>query len=217
MRTTSFGGLEIAYDDDVLEPRPWTIAQSHWAIELLDGLPDGPVLELCCGAGQIGLVVAHQTGRPIVQVDDDERACGFARSNADAAGVASDVRCAAIEDALAADERFVLVLADPPYIPSHATGSYDADPDHAIDGGPDGLDIARRCLAVAGGAVTDDGVVVVQIGGPAQAEVLAAEATGFTRHEVRRHDDERAILLLASPTGSTVAPHHPADRRGMTR
>ncbi|MEN3273049.1 MAG: hypothetical protein V7636_1810, partial [Actinomycetota bacterium] len=63
MPITSFGGLEIAFDDGVLTPRPWTIEQSQWAIELLHALPDGPVLELCCGAGQIGLVVAHATGR----------------------------------------------------------------------------------------------------------------------------------------------------------
>ena len=198
MATTSFGGLEIAFDDGVLTPRPWTIEQSQWAIELLDALPDGPVLELCCGAGHIGLVVAHSTGRPLVQVDDDERACGFARRNADANGVDTDVRHEAIDRALGPGERFVLVLADPPYIPSHATDGYDEDPDHAIDGGPDGLDVARRCVAVARAALADGGAVLVQTGGPAQAEALAAES-GFATHEVRRHDDERAILLLASP------------------
>jgi methylase of polypeptide subunit release factors len=211
-----FGGLEIAFDEGVLEPRPWTIEQSHWAIELLDGLPEGPVLELCCGAGQIGLVVAHATRRPLVQVDDDERACSFARHNADANGVGTEIRHAAIEDALAPDERFVLVLADPPYVPSDATDRYDDDPDHAIDGGPDGLDVARRCLAVARRAIADGGVVLLQTGGPRQAEALAAEP-GFSRHEVRRHDDERAILLLAAPPGSTVSTAPSADRRGVTR
>jgi methylase of polypeptide subunit release factors len=214
--TTSFGGLEIAFDEGVLEPRPWTVAQSEWAIELLHALPDGPVLELCCGAGHIGLVVARATGRTLVQIDDDERACGFARHNADANGVVTEVRHASIDDAVAPDERFVLVLADPPYIRSDATDRYDADPDHAIDGGPDGLDLARRCIAVAPGALADGGVLLVQTGGPAQAEALAAEAA-FARHEVRRHDDERAILLHASPAGSTGAVAPPADRKGATR
>jgi methylase of polypeptide subunit release factors len=214
---TSFGGLEIAFDEGVLTPRPWTIAQSQWAIELLGALPDGPVLELCCGAGQIGLVVAHATGRRLVQVDDDERACAFARRNADVAGQTSEVRHAAIEDAVGPGEKFVLVLADPPYIPSEDTDRFDADPAHAIDGGPDGLDVARRCIALARHALDDGGAVLVQTAGPAQADDLAAEATGFARHEVRRHDDERAILLLASPAGSTVGSAPPADRRGVTR
>ena len=32
---TSFGSLTISYDDRVLEPRPWTADQSHWAAEIL--------------------------------------------------------------------------------------------------------------------------------------------------------------------------------------
>src|SRR5207342_2779859 len=50
VQTLSFGGLSIAHDDRVLRPRRWTLHQSHWALELLPGLPDGPVLELCSGA-----------------------------------------------------------------------------------------------------------------------------------------------------------------------
>src|SRR4051794_38590254 len=129
-----FGPIEIEIVDGVLEPRAWTIEQSRWAIELSASVPDGPVLELCCGAGQIGLVVGVETGRPLVQVDDDEGACALARRNADANGVDSDIRCAPIEDAVSDGERFPLVLADPPYVPSDATNEFDDDPEHAIDG-----------------------------------------------------------------------------------
>ena len=44
-----FGGLRIAYDSRVLEPRPWTAAQSEWAAEILQAAPGGDVLELCSG------------------------------------------------------------------------------------------------------------------------------------------------------------------------
>ena len=47
------------------------------------------------------------------------------------------------------EERFALVLADPPYIPSTDTGTFPEDPLSAIDGGDDGLDLARLCLSVA--------------------------------------------------------------------
>ncbi|MET0999811.1 MAG: methyltransferase, partial [Marmoricola sp.] len=50
-----FAGIEIAYDHRVLKPRAWTTAQSLWAAALLPELPDGDVLELCSGAGHIGL------------------------------------------------------------------------------------------------------------------------------------------------------------------
>ena len=82
---------------------------------ILAGLPDGPVLELCAGAGQIGLVVAAETGRDLVQVDTGEVACGYARRNAATAGLRTDVRCQDLRVALAPGERFPLVLADPPY------------------------------------------------------------------------------------------------------
>src|SRR5436189_110702 len=54
--TTEVGGLVFLHDERVLSPRPWTEAQSAWARELLEVVPDGPVLELCSGVGHIGLL-----------------------------------------------------------------------------------------------------------------------------------------------------------------
>lgn len=122
---------------------------------LLGGLPAGPVLELCAGTGQIGLVVAHETGRTLVQVDVDARACRCARTDAQQAGLGSDVRCGDLTGALAADERFPLVLADPPYVPSDEVDSRPHDPAGAIDGGADGLDVVEVR------AVGDAGVLVL--------------------------------------------------------
>ena len=198
MATAEFGGLEIAFDDGVLEPRPWTEAQAAWAVELLSELPRGAVLELCCGAGQIGLVVASRSGRRLVQVDDDERACTFATRNAEAAGIDADVRCAALDDALRAGERFSLVLADPPYVRSTEMHRFDADPDHAIDGGPDGLAIARRCIAVAQRALVPGGAVLLQTRGVDQARSITV-SSGFTTTEVRTYGRDRAVLFLADP------------------
>jgi methylase of polypeptide subunit release factors len=193
-----FGGLEIAFDDEVLAPRPWTESQAAWAVELLPSLPRGAVLELCCGAGQIGLVVASRSGRRLVQVDDDVRACTFAARNAEAAGIEADVRCASLEDALRAGERFSLVLADPPYIRSAETNGFGADPDHAIDGGPDGLAIARRCIAVARRALVPGGAVLLQARGVDQARSLTV-SSGFSTTEVRTYGRDRAVLFLADP------------------
>lgn len=186
-----FGPLQIAYDGDLLEPRAWTIAQSRWAIELAPTVPEGPVLELCCGAGQIGLVVGVETGRPLVQVDDNDDACGFARLNAANAGVVSDVRCARLTTALREGEQFPLVLADPPYIPSAETDAFADDPDHAIDGGPDGLDVARTCLEVARRHLAPGGAILLQLGGAHQAEDL-----GLGAEERREFGPDRTIVLV---------------------
>jgi methylase of polypeptide subunit release factors len=94
-----FGRLSIAFDDRVLRPRPWTAAQSGWAAEILADAPGGPVLELCSGAGQIGLLAVADTDRRLVCVDLDPVACAYARRNAEAAGMADrvEVRQGAID------------------------------------------------------------------------------------------------------------------------
>jgi len=193
-----FGPVEIAFDGAVLEPRAWTIEQSRWAVELHTAVPDGPVAEMCCGAGQIGLVVGVETGRPLVQVDDHEDACGYARRNAAVAEVASDVRHAPLDEAFEEGELFPIILADPPYVPSDETGKHSDDPEHAIDGGPDGLDVARECLDVAARHLAPGGVVLLQLGGAHQAEALCGHATsvGLTCVETREFAPDRAVLLL---------------------
>jgi len=198
MPTVTFGPIEVEFDGDLLTPRPWTIEQSRWAIAVSSSVPDGPILELCSGAGHIGLVAALETGRSIVQVDDVAVACACARANALAVGIDADVRCAPIEDAIGADERFPLIIADPPYVPSTETSGHAGDPGHAIDGGADGLAVARRCVAAARRSVADGGAVIVQLGGDDQARRLAAES-GFSRSEVRSFGPDRALLLLREP------------------
>lgn len=193
-----FGPLEIEYDERVLRPRPWTEQQGRWAAELLAAAPPGPVLELCCGAGHIGLLAIALEPRPLVAVDDAEAACGYARSNAVAAGLGHlvDVRRARLEQALAPEESFVLVVADPPWVPSPEVGRHPQDPSSAIDGGPDGLDVARACLRVAAAHLAPGGQVLVQLGSRAQASALAAEAGGLALRDVR--DGEGGVVALFS-------------------
>jgi release factor glutamine methyltransferase len=174
---TAFGTLMIAYDDRVLRPREWTAAQSEWAAALMDTAPAGPVLELCAGAGHIGLLAVAASDRRLVCVDASDVACDFARANASAAGIADrvEVREARLEDALGTDERFPVVIADPPWVPREQTGRYPEDPLTAIDGGDDGLDVARACLAVVDGHLAPGGSAVLQVGTRAQTDALRQE------------------------------------------
>lgn len=167
-----FGTLEVCWDKRVLRPRPWTTAQSYWAVALEPSCPDGPVLELFCGAGQIGLLVSVLTRRLLVQVDHHPVAAGYARRNATAAGVVADVRMATVEDALAADERFALVVIDPPWVPAAQVPGFPEDPVGAIDGGPDGTALLVPGLEVALRHLLPGGHVVAQVGSAAQVEVV---------------------------------------------
>lgn len=193
-RTVGFGPLTIAYDDRLLVPRPWTVQQSEWAAELIAAAPPGPVLELCSGAGHIGLLAITLAPRPLVCVDVSAPACAYARANARAAGLDElvEVREGHLDAALAAEERFAVVIADPPWVRSAEIGRFPADPPLAIDGGADGLDLARSCLDVAAEHLLPDGDVILQVGNREQVELLAAAGEGLRLVEVR--DGERGVL-----------------------
>jgi release factor glutamine methyltransferase len=204
-RAVTFGPVRIEFDATVLEPRPWTVVQSGIAADLLRDQPPGAILELCCGAGQIGLAAAALSGRALVQIDDSADACRWARHNAAANQLETDVRHAAMDHALADGERFALVLADPPYVPTPEVATYPDDPPHAIDGGDDGLDVVRTCLAVAMRHARSHASVVLQVRGPAQADrvrrLVEREGLPFTDGRVHVVSPERAVLILpvASP------------------
>ncbi len=198
VRSIEFGGHVIEFDDRVLEPRPWTFLQSRWAAELASEAAPGPILELCSGAGQIGLLAAVLAGRDLVQVDVDPVACEWARRNAARAGWAErvEIRCAPAREAVGPDERFPVVLADPPYVPSDQIDRFPDDPVLAIDGGADGLDLVRECLEAAAVALAPGGSVLLQVWGARQAEAIPDLPGGLAVVDVREHDEIRAVAHL---------------------
>lgn len=197
----TFGGLRIGFDERVLRPRPWTLAQSQWAVELAGTVPDGPLLELCAGVGHIGLAAADRLGRELVLVDADPHACDLARLNAKAAGLVVDIRTGAVDDVLTPQELFPLILADPPWVRSDGTRRFPGDPLTAIDGGDDGLDVARTCVRVIGAHLEPRGAAVVQIGDLSQATVLGEHLgqhpeLGLRVQEVRDPKGNGVLVLL---------------------
>jgi methylase of polypeptide subunit release factors len=187
--TIDFDGLAIAFDSRVLRPRPWTVAQSRWAALLLDGLPRGPVLELCAGAGQIGLAAVARSPRRLVCVDANRDATAFAAANAEAAGMTDrvEIRTAGLTEALSDEERFALVIADPPWVRRAETDRFPEDPLPAIDGGEDGLDVARDCVTVIGAHLMPGGAALLQLGSTDQVAALEPEisAAGLRASAVR--------------------------------
>jgi methylase of polypeptide subunit release factors len=185
-QAVDFDGLRIRYDARVLEPRLWTAAQSHWAAELLATAPDGPVLELCAGAGQIGLRTIADSERHLVCVDACPVACAYARENAATAGLGDrvEVREGRMQDVLGEDERFALVVADPPWVRRSDVTRYPEDPVTAIDGGLDGMDVAQACVDVAWRHVVPGGSLLLQLGTVGQVDLLS----GVEVSDVRVYD-----------------------------
>ena len=199
--TVDFGPLRIAYDDRVLAPRPWTIEQSRWAAELAKQAPEGRLLELCCGAGQIGLATISAVRRRLVCVDSDPVACEYTRLNADVAGLGGllEIRTGPFEAVLLPDELFAGIIADPPWVPRAEVGRYPDDPVKAIDGGPDGLEPTRACVRVAADHLMPGGFTVLQVGTREQVDRIGAELDERLRvGEVREF--ERGVLARLDRT-----------------
>lgn len=198
----TFGGLTICFDHRVLAPRPWTEAQSEWGAELLIQAPLGPVLELCAGAGHIGLRAIRDSDRSLVMVDVNPAAQEIARANAEANQMSSRVetRLAPLASALGDEERFALILADPPWVRTADTSMYPDDPVLAIDGGDDGLALARVCMELIERHLVDGGSALLQLGTRAQAHALAEDVAGQARPALDvlevRHGDRGVIVRI---------------------
>jgi release factor glutamine methyltransferase len=176
-----FGHLPISFNDQVLRPREWTVSQSVWAAELLRAHGrSSRVLELCAGAGQIGLLalaLAEPSRHCLVAVDMNPAACAFARRNAEAAGLGTrvEVREGPMDEVVAAGELFAIVIADPPWVERERIALFPDDPEAAIDGGADGLELARSCVRLAEEHLITDGSLLLQLGSRDQLDRIRKE------------------------------------------
>jgi release factor glutamine methyltransferase len=148
-----FRGLRVAVDPGVFVPRRRTGFLAQQAIDL--ALPGAVVLDLCCGSGAVGLAVAAEL--PDVELhaaDVDPVAVTCARRNTAAVGgrVYEGDLFGPLPPGLRG--RVDVLVANVPYVPSGEIArmppeARDHEPRTALDGGPDGLDVARRVVAGA--------------------------------------------------------------------
>jgi release factor glutamine methyltransferase len=190
-----FFGLNFVVDKRALVPRPDTETLVEVALERTRPRSQyGRALDLCTGSGCVA--VAFAKTRPtwrVTATDISTDALSLAWENARRLGVAFSL--ATIPGDLFApveNERFELVLANPPYIPSADIATLDPDvrefePHHALDGGADGLDLVRAVVSSAPRHLVPGGVLAVEVGFDQAPRTRALfEAAGFTAIESRR-------------------------------
>lgn len=206
-----FCGLRFATHPNVLIPR------SPIAELIEDGfqpwLPHEPtaILDLCCGSGCIGIACALRFPRAAVTVADiDGDALTLARRNAAAHDALNRVDIVASDglDALAG-RRFDLMVCNPPYVDARAMAErpaeYRWEPELALASGADGLDFTRRLLAQAANFLTDDGVLVVEVGASAAALEAAFPNLPFVWLELRFGGEGVFLLDRAALSSHTSA------------
>jgi len=85
----------------------------------------GAILDIGCGSGIVGLLLARDLGRPLAGVDKQEEMILHAQKNAEENGIDARFFCMDIAE-LKSDERFGLIVSNPPFYPSEGTLSQDS-------------------------------------------------------------------------------------------
>ena len=148
-----FRGRVFQVSPAVLIPRPETEVLIDLALAKLQGMAAPKVLDLGTGSGIVAISLALECpAAKLVAVDLSTTAISVARTNAGRLGARVDFRhsdwCASL-----ADERFDLIVSNPPYVaegdPHLALDGLPFEPRMALSDGADGLACIRRIVADA--------------------------------------------------------------------
>ncbi|MGW1077845.1 putative protein N(5)-glutamine methyltransferase [Streptomyces sp. NPDC002537] len=197
-----FHGLRIAVDPGVFVPRRRTEHLVDRAAALATG-PAPVVVDLCCGSGAVGAALAAAVaGIELYAADIDPAAVRCARRNI---GEAGRVYEGDLYEPLPAAlrGRVDVLVANAPYVPTDAIGllppeARDHEPQVALDGGSDGLDIQRRVAAAARRWLAPGGHLLVETS-ERQAPCTVAAFTGAgLATRVTTCDDLYATVVIGT-------------------
>jgi release factor glutamine methyltransferase len=131
----------------------------------------------------------------------------LARRNAARHGVHIELRSGDLWNVVQRDERFDLIVSNPPYVSDEEYAALDRnvkeyEPATALRGGHDGLDLVRRVVAGAERHLHADGLLAVEIGWKHRDAVLAlTDGASWRRAAVLKDCDGIDRVLVAERAG----------------
>ena len=234
-----FAGLSFRSDPRALVPRS-PIAElilsgfEPW----LGGREVRRALDLCTGSGCIAIAMAHYNPDWHVDgADISSEALALAREN-EARLLVDNVRF--LESDLFAGlqgEHYDLIVSNPPYVTDAETDAlpreYSHEPELGLRAGEDGLDLVLRMLRDAPLHLTEEGILICEVGESerhlvtllpelplmwiefkvGQMGVFVAERHDLVKHNarIRALADARGAGASSSNVPSSSAPAQPAD------
>ena len=217
----AFRGHDLVVSTAVLIPRPETEWLVEAVLEMLRGERErwvAPrVLDLGTGSGAIALALAAECPTAVVTATDASApALEIAASNAAALGLAPRVRLRVGHwfDAIGADDRFEVVVSNPPYV---AEGEADQlpeevrahEPPRALYSGSTGLESLREIIELAPRHLVTRGLLALELAEMRAAEVAAWLEGDRDWQNVELRDDlagRPRILLARRQAGPAIAP-----------
>ena len=224
----AFRDLDLAVDRRVLVPRPETEELVERVLATLQAMrerwPVPRVLDLGTGSGAIALAIAQEAPHArVTAVDVSEDALTVARANAAALGLDGRVTFAHGDwfAGVAEDDRFEVIVSNPPYIAEHEKDDLPADvrdhePHLALFSGADGLDAPRTICDDAPRHLVAGGLLAMELDERRAHEVAAwlEGAHDWSAVEVADDLSGRPRMLFARrERGPAIAPAQWGEER----
>lgn len=161
---TEFYGYTIKVTTDVLIPRPDTEQVVEKALEFISA--ESKVLDLCTGSGAIAIAIKKEKDATVTASDISEPALEVAKKNAKENSAEIEFIHSDLFEKI--EGVFDLIISNPPYVSKEdmltLPENVKKEPETALYGGEDGLDFYRRISVDAPSHLTENGVLVLEIG-----------------------------------------------------
>ncbi|MCW1912237.1 peptide chain release factor N(5)-glutamine methyltransferase [Luteolibacter sp. GHJ8] len=181
-----FHKREFKSDGRGLIPRPETEELAEWVLKNATLPQASAILDMGCGSGVLGLTLAaEKPAAQVVLADLSPDALALSAENAKTLEIANVEFVASDLFSGLGDRSFDLIVANLPYVPEADRNSLAKelayDPDLALFGGPDGMDLIRRFVPEAANRLLPGGWLALEIGIDQAAETESLlRAAGLT-------------------------------------
>jgi release factor glutamine methyltransferase len=158
-----FYGRDFRVTRDVLIPRP----ETEHLIDAALARRGKNILDIGTGSGAIAVTLALETKARVTATDLSVAALQVAAGNARALGAQVDFVACDLASAL--KPGFDLIVSNPPYVPSATRANLqrevrDYEPDLALYGGSDGMEVYRHLIPQADPLLAPGGWLLLELG-----------------------------------------------------
>ena len=198
------GSYAFYVDERVIVPRSFIaeLIPQYFAPWINDPESITDILELCTGSGCLPIMLADAFGNAHVDTADiSTDALAVARQNVETYELSD--RISLFESDLYSQipaKKYQLIVSNPPYVNSQSMSKlpqeYLHEPHIALAGGDDGMDLVRKIIAGAKQRLTNDGILIVEIGHERAYAEAAFPELDFTWLTTSAGDD--MVFLLTA-------------------
>jgi release factor glutamine methyltransferase len=213
---TEFYSIEFDITPDCLIPRPETELLVERSVDFLRNRTGRQlVCDLCTGCGSIAVAVAKNfPDAGIIATDISQAALNIAEKNVQKYSLADRIKllCGDLFDPLIPQidtGKFDLIVCNPPYISSADYSTLDKnvkdyEPQSALCGGADGLDIYRRLAEKCDCFLKPDAALILEIGysqGQAVRDLLGSSRC-FAEIKIEKDFQNNDRVVIARKTAN---------------